>query len=148
MVAPNLAASATLYDTDETAWLDQTAELVRDRRLAEVDLDTLAEYLTDMARRDRREVGSRLALLLAHLLKWEFQPDKRTGSWRATIEVQRQELAELLESGTLRNHADEVLAKAYANGVRQAAAETGLDAPAFPAECPYMVEQLMSIDPE
>lgn len=148
MVAPNLAASATLYDTDETAWLDQTAELVRDRRLAEVDLDTLAEYLTDMARRDRREVGSRLALLLAHLLKWEFQPDKRTGSWRATIEVQRQELAELLESGTLRNHADEVLAKAYANGVRQAAAETGLDATAFPAECPYMVEQLMSIDPE
>lgn len=148
MVAPNLAASATLYDTDETAWLDQTAELVRDRRLAEVDLDTLAEYLTDMARRDRREVGSRLALILAHLLKWEFQPDKRTGSWRATIEVQRQELAELLESGTLRNHADEVLAKAYANGVRQAAAETGLDATAFPAECPYMVKQLMSIDPE
>ena len=145
MVATNPTATATLYDTDETAWLDQTAELVRDRRLAEVDLDTLAEYLSDMARRDRREVSSRLALLLAHLLKWRFQPEKRTGSWRATLEVQRQELAELLESGTLRNHADEVLPKAYENGVRQAAAETGLDATTFPAGCPYSVEQLMSL---
>lgn len=137
-------AEATLYDTDETAWLDQTADLVRDRRLAEVDLDTLAEYLTDMAHRDRREVGSRLALLLAHLLKWQFQPDRRTGNWRATIEVQRQELAELLESGTLRNHAAEVLAKAYENGVRQAIAETGLDAATFPADCPYTLEQALS----
>jgi len=145
MVAPNPVA--TLYATDETGWLDRTADLVRDRRLAEVDLDTLAEYLTDMARRDRREVGSRLALLLAHLLKWEFQPERHSGSWRATIEVQRQEMAELLESGTLRNHAAEVLAKAYENGVRQAAAETGLDATVFPAECPYSLEQVLEGEP-
>ena len=147
MVARLPAADATLYGADETAWLDQTAELVRERRLAEIDLDTLAEYLTDMARRDRREVGSRLALLLAHLLKWQFQPEKRTGGWRATIEVQRQELAELLESGTLRNQAGDVLAKAYENGVRQAAAETGLEASAFPAECPYSLDEVLS-EPE
>ncbi len=144
MVARISAAEATLYGADETAWLDQTADSVRERRLAEVDLDTLAEYLTDMARRDRREVGSRLALLLAHLLKWQLQPDRRTGSWRATIEVQRQELAELLESGTLRNHAGEVLAKAYENGVRQAVAETGFETGAFPADCPYTLEQALS----
>ena len=148
MIASTPATTVTHYETDETGWLDQTAELVRERRLAEVDLDTLAEYLTDMARRDRREVSSRLALLLAHLLKWQLQPDKRTGSWRATIEVQRQELAELLEGGTLRNHATEVLAKAYENGVRQAVAETGLDATAFPTECPYTVVQLLTVEPE
>ena len=127
MVQRTAEALAALYESDETAWLDATAELVRAGRLDQLDTHTLAEYLTDMARRDRREVTSRLGLLIAHLLKWQHQPDHRTGNWRATVEVQRQELAELLESGVLRNHAAEVLTKAYANGVRQAAAETGQD---------------------
>jgi hypothetical protein len=126
-----------LYERDETAWLEATAELIRSGRLEEVDRGNLAEYLADMARRDRREVTSRMSILIAHLLKWRYQPERRSGSWRNTVEIQRQELAELLESGTLRNHADEVLGKAYANGVRQVVAEPGLPESTFPAECPY-----------
>ncbi len=133
-----------LYERDETAWLEAMSELIRRGRLDEVDYPNLAEYLADMARRDRREVASRLAVLIAHLLKWRRQPDRRSGSWRVTVEVQRQELADLLESGVLRSHAGEILGKAYANGVRQAAAETGQPETTFPAGCPYTLDDVLS----
>lgn len=137
-------AAASPYETDETAWLEATADLLRRGRWDLVDAVLLADYLADMARRDRREVSSRLATLLAHLLKWRHQPDRRTGSWRTTIEVQRQELEELLESGTLRLHAEGILEKAYRNGVRQAAAESGLPESEFPQTCPYSLEDLLA----
>jgi Domain of unknown function DUF29 len=133
-----------LYEQDETAWLDAMSELIRLGRLDEVDYPNLAEYLADMARRDRREVTSRLAVLIAHLLKWRYQPERRSGTWRGTVEVQRQELAELLESESHRNHAIEVLSKAYANGVRQAVAETGLSEAVFPGVCPYSLDAVLS----
>jgi Domain of unknown function DUF29 len=134
MVQRTPAATAALYEVDETAWLELTAELIRNGRLADVELNTLAEYLTDMARRDRREVFGRLVVLLSHLLKWEYQPDHRSGSWRGTILEQQRELRQLLESGTLRNHAGAVFAEAYADARKQAAAETGLPRSAFPEQ--------------
>lgn len=137
MVQPTPAATATLYEVDETAWLEATAELLRQGRLEAVELDTLAEYLTDMTRRDRREVYSRLVTLLAHLLKWDYQPERRSGSWLASILEQQRELRQLLESGTLRNHADAVFADAYTEARKQAAAETGLARGAFPEQCPW-----------
>src|SRR5207237_10323477 len=115
--------TATLYEVDETAWLEATADLIRQGRFGEIERETLAEYLTDMAKRDRREVFSRLVVLLSHLLKWEYQPDRRSGSWRGTILEQQRELRQLLESGSLRNHATTVLADAYADARKQAAAE-------------------------
>jgi len=146
MIQPTLEALPILYETDETAWLEAMSELIAQGRLDELDYSHLGEYLADMARRDRREVKSRLAVLIAHLLKWTHQPDKRSGSWRGTIVVQRQELADLLSRGVLRDHAEAVLAETYTNGVEQAAAETGLPAETFPEECPYSVDQLLSAD--
>jgi hypothetical protein len=137
MVQRTPIATAALHEADETAWLEATAELIRSGRLGEVDLNTLAEYLTDMAKRDRREVFSRLVVLLAHLLKWEYQADRRCGSWRGTILEQQRELRQLLESGTLRNHALAVLADASAEARKQAAAETGVARTAFPEECAW-----------
>jgi Domain of unknown function DUF29 len=144
MVQRRVDSPASLYETDETAWLEGTAELVRLGSWDQIDSDSLAEYLTDMARRDRREVLSRLAVLIAHLLKWRHQPERRSGGWRETIESQRQELEGLLASATLRNHADQILEKAYGNGVRLAVSETGLAEATFPAECPYSVEDLLA----
>jgi hypothetical protein len=137
MVQRTPDASAALYLADETAWLEQAAELVRSGRVGEVDPHTLAECLSDMANRDRREVVSRLVVLLAHLLKWEHQPDRRSGSWRGTIREQRRELRQLPESGTLRNHAATVFAAAYAEARAQAADETELEISTFPAESPW-----------
>jgi hypothetical protein len=140
-VAPGLAS---LYEQDETAWLEQTARLVAQRRFGEIDHDHLSEYLWDMARRDKREVFSRLVTLLTHLLKWEYQPEHRSNSWRGTILEQRRELRQLLESGSLRRHAGEVLARAYQEAIQQAAAETGLASETFPAECAASLDELLA----
>jgi hypothetical protein len=141
-----LDALPTLYERDETAWLETMAELARDGRVEDFDLPHLAEYLSDMAKRDRREVESRLIVLLAHLLKWVHQPDQRSRSWRATVIEQRQELNSLASRGILRNHAAEVLAESYPKAVERAAAETGLASDRFPAECPYTLDQLLTVD--
>lgn len=135
---------ASLYEQDETAWLEQTASLVAQRRFGEIDQDHLSEYLSDMARRDKREVFSRLVTLLAHLLKWEYQPEHQSNSWRGTILEQRRELEQLFESGSLRRYASEVLSKAYQEAIQQAAADTGLAHETFPAECPSALEELLA----
>ena len=135
-----------LYERDETAWLEAMAELARDGRAEDLDLRHLAEYLFDMARRDRREVESRLAVLLSHLLKWTYQPDHRSRGWRATVIEQRQELNRLAGRGVLRNHAQEVLADVYTEAVERAAAETGALRDRFPAECPYTLDELLTVE--
>jgi len=132
-----------LYEADETAWLEESARFLDERRFDELDLTNLAEYLRDMARRDKREVLSRLTILLAHLLKWDRQPERRTASWRVTIDNQRDELNDLLESGTLRRHAEEMLARAYDRARRQAIADTGLSEADYPPESPLSIEQLL-----
>jgi hypothetical protein len=133
-----------LYDRDETAWLEAMSALAASGRFAEMDYRHLSEYLADMAKRDRREVFSRLVVLLSHPLKWEHQPEHRSGSWKGTIREQRRELRQLLESGTLRNHAEAVLADAYAEARRQAADETELSLDVFPVEEPRSLDELLA----
>src|SRR5436305_15132968 len=133
-----------LYERDETAWLEAMSALAAGGRYAEMDFEHLSEYLADMARRDRREVFSRLVVLLSHLLKWDCQPDRRSGSWRGTIREQRRELRQLVESGTLRNHAEAVLADAYAEARRQAADETGLSLDVFPLDDRRGLDELLA----
>jgi hypothetical protein len=147
MLPGTMVASPSLYQTDETAWLELMARLVVEHRLDELDYEHLGEYLSDMARRDRREVYSRLAILLTHLLKWEHQPEKRSGSWRGTILEQRSELRQLLDSGTLRNHAIDCLAEAYQDARGRASAETELPIATFPEEWSRSVDELIASEP-
>jgi hypothetical protein len=128
--APNLAE---LYEQDETAWLEIMSELASCGRYDEMDFRHLSEYLSDMAKRDRREMKSRLLVRLKHLLKWEHQLEKRSGSWSVSIREQRSELADIVESRVLRNHAEAILADVYAKARRYAAEETGFDLNVFPA---------------
>jgi hypothetical protein len=132
-----------LYEADETAWLESMSELIKQRRLDKLDLRHLSEYLDDMARRDRKEVTSRLRILVAHLLKWDCQPRKRSRSWSGTITSQRHDLQFDLESKTLRNHAEAVLPAVYAKAVQLAVDETGLPKDQFPSECPYTLQQIL-----
>lgn len=133
-----------LYERDETAWLEAMAELVASRRLDEIDYPHLSEYLADMARRDRREVFSRLIVSLSHRLKWEYQPERRAGSWRATIREHRRELRQLVESGTLYNHASDVFAEAYAEARKQAADECECSLETFPAICAWDLDAVVN----
>jgi hypothetical protein len=144
MIQQTSLSWAALYETDETAWLEATAELARTGRMDQIDPGILAEYLTDMAKRDRREVFSRLVVLLAHLLKWQYQPEGRSRSWQGTILEQQQELRPFLESGTLRNHALAVLGDAYTQACQRAAVETGLSRSTFPEACPWDLEAALA----
>ena len=136
-----------LYRADETAWLEAMSALAAGGRFAEMDYPNLGEYLADMAHRDRREVFSRLVVLLTHLLKSAHQPGRAGGSWRATIREQRRELRQLLESRTLRAHALAVLADAYAEARLQAADETELALDTFPAENAWDLDSALG-DPD
>jgi len=136
----------TLYEQDETAWLESMSELIRLGRFEAIDYPNLAEYLTDMAGRDRREVRSRLVMLLMHLLKWAHQPEKRSRSWRTTVLNQQQELRVLAGRGVLRVHANEVLVEAYQDAIDLATSETGLNREVFPSECSYSFDQLLVIE--
>jgi hypothetical protein len=136
-----------LYAEDETAWLEEMADRIAAGERDSLDFASLQEYLTDMANRDRREVYSRLVVLIAHVLKWQHQPDRRSGGWQATIFEQRRELKGAASKGVLRRHADDVLADAYADAVEEAAGETGLPAATFPADCPYTFDDLLAFVP-
>jgi aconitase A len=147
MIASPAIPLHDLYEADETAWLDAMAVLVAEGRTSEFDLPNLQEYLESMAKRDRKEMTSRMRVLLAHLLKWEYQPDKRSKSWKLTILEQRNELEfDCTYSRTLRNHAEAELASVYAKAVIDAAYETGMEMSDFPAECPWTLEQLLADD--
>lgn len=97
-----------------------------------------------MAGRDRREVVGRLVILLAHLLEWDYQPDRRSRSWQATILEQQRELRQFLQSRTLRHHAEATFDAAYLDAIKQAAAETGLPRSHFPADCPWNLDVVLT----
>jgi hypothetical protein len=132
------------YDIDIAAWAQEQARLLRARRFDVLDIEHIAEEIEDVGKSEQRELASRLAVLLAHLLKWQYQPKRRDNGWRRTIIAQRKEIAYHLEEapslkGKLTDPRwfDMVWAKALA----QAASETGLDV--FPEECPWTAGEIL-----
>jgi hypothetical protein len=146
MAAVKTESLSTLFEQDETAWLEIMADLVSKKRFKEIDHRNLSEYLTDMAIRDRREVKSRLVMLLSHLLKWQFQIEGRSESWHGTIREQRLQLQILLESATLRKHAEDILPDAYEKARKHAAGETGCKISRLPKQCTWTIDELLSDD--
>ena len=140
-----MAGSAMLHDQDFYAWTVQQADLLKQRRLAEVDIESIVEELECMGASERRELINRLAVLMAHLLKWQFQPELRGNSWQNTIAVQRFDVKELLEDNpSLAASLNERMEKAYRKSVMLAVGETGLSKMAFPVACSFSTEQLLS----
>jgi hypothetical protein len=132
----------SLYDSDFYAWTQQQAQLLRNKALSDLDIIHLAEELEDMGRSEKRELASRLEVLLMHLLKWQFQPGFRSRSWQLTIKEQRLRLEKhLAENPSLKALLPEYLPRAYQLAVIGAEKETGLDI--FPDDCPYLVEEIL-----
>jgi hypothetical protein len=135
----------TLYEADFYAWTQEQAKLLRAQQWDLVDVENLVEEIETLGRQERRELRNRLTILLGHLLKWRFQPEKRTNSWLATIREQRREVATLLqENPSLKSYLDEALHLAYQSGVDLAVRETNLPHESFPGACPYLLEQALS----
>ena len=135
------------YEEDLYAWTREQAALLRAHRTEGLDWDHLAEELESMVGRDRRELESRLCVILLHLLKWQAQPELRGASWRKTLRTQRREIRNLLrQSPSLRRHVPTMTLEAYQDAVKDAVDETGLPADRFPADCPYAPADALAED--
>lgn len=143
---------SSLYENDFSSWAATNADLLRSGRFAELDIEHLLEELADMGVSERNELESRLAILLAHLLKWQFQyrllsdrwKEFKEDSWRSTLIEQRNRIAKRLrKSPSLTSKLDEVIAEAYQDAVGIAAKETGFSPDTFPVQCPYSLEQIL-----
>jgi hypothetical protein len=147
MSTPTLAET---YDQDFYAWAMKNAELLRTGRLVEIDAENIAEELESMGKSQKRALSSRLAVLLAHLLKWTAQKEQReryANSWRAAIREQRRRIDKLLqESPSLQPALSAAFAEAYPSAVDQAVAETNLPDGTFPEHCPFALEQALDTD--
>ncbi len=133
-----------LHDSDFYAWSLEQAALLRAGRVQEADLAAIAEEIESMGKTEKRELVSRLTVLLLHLLKWQGQPAARGNSWRLMVANARDEIADLLaDNPSLKTVIDEVTASAYRYARRKAAIEMGLGEDEFPAQCPWSFAEAM-----
>ena len=139
-----MPATAELYHQDYHAWITGQAALLRQGRIQDIDPDLLAEELEAMGRRERNELVSRLIILIAHLLKWQHQPEHRTSSWRGSIVEQRVQVSrEMRLSPSLKAFLADAINEAYPDARHIASQETGIRSEAFPADCPYQANQIL-----
>lgn len=143
----SVKSRSTPIESDFALWSAEQAALLRAGRLDRLDRDNLAEEIESLGRGEESEIESRLNVLLLHLLKWRFQPEQHSNSWKATLLEQRRRIARRIrQSPSLRNHPADVLDEEYEVARLAAAGETGLALGVFPAACPFTIEQIL--DPE
>jgi hypothetical protein len=142
--ASKIPAAPAQHDNDFYSWAMETAGALRAHRFEAIDWEAVAEELEDMGRSERRELENRLEVLLAHLLKWSFQPQGRSSSWRGTIKEQRRKTARLLRQNPgLKPLIPEILADAYCSAMAVAERDTGIDEETFPETYPWDFERIM-----
>jgi len=136
----------TSYEADVVAWANEQASLIRAGQFDLLDLEHIAEEIDDVGKSEQRELASRMAVLLAHLLKWQYQPARRSNSWRHTLTTQRKEVSYALkEAPSLRTKFtdEEWLEIVWAKAKTMAESETGLDLESFPENCPWTIANVL-----
>jgi hypothetical protein len=142
-------SAATPYDKDVILWSEQQARLLRAGRFSMLDIEHLADEIEDVGKSEKREFASRMAVLLAHLLKWSRQPKMRTRSWRSTIVVQRKRIALAIKATpSLKAVMRDPLWQEdiWLDALAQAQKETGLAEDELPDACPWSMEQAVDQD--
>ena len=142
-----------LYDTDFVEWTANTAELLRQGRFDEIDLEHVAEEIEDMGKRDFKAARSQLLRMLVHLIKQKIQPERDGKSWRGSIlNARREILAEINDSPSLRRRLSGVIEDVYRDAVEDALKETGLlgqsDTLGIPDRCPLSLAELLADRPD
>lgn len=146
MLGKSIANPNSLYEQDFYMWIETTAQQLKEGKFDEVDLTNLIEEIESMGRSEKRELKSRLIVLLMHLLKWQYQPEKRSESWRSTISEQRICIEGLLEdSPSLKPLISEVFDDCYQKARLKAADETGIKLNFFPKESPFSLEETLQV---
>ena len=139
----------TPYETDVILWSQEQARALRERDFSRLDIEHLADEIEDVGKSEKRELASRMAVLLAHLLKWRSQPERRSQSWRNTINLQRKRIALLIKATP---SLEVVLSEPdwreamWLDAIMQASRETGLDEGAFPEARPWNLNETLAAD--
>lgn len=144
---PTAVTNPNLYEKDFYLWIKTTAKQLKNGNFAEIDLDNLIEEIESMGRSEKRALKSNLLVLLMHLLKYKYQPEKCSNSWLSTIFEHRRRLKEdLTESPSLKKYLSEVFNECYQDARKQAALETGLSLDTFPVDSPFTTEESLNQD--
>ncbi|MCY7283046.1 MAG: DUF29 domain-containing protein [Cyanobacteria bacterium CAN_BIN43] len=140
----NPVQSPSLYEQDFYQWTQEMAIALRAGRVSALDWKNLAEEIESLGQSDRRALESRLVVLLLHLLKWRYQSEYRTGSWKATISEQRRRIRVLLEdSPSLKPYLLQCLENCFKDGRRQASDEANQALEVFPQVCPFLEAEIL-----
>lgn len=138
--------SAT-YAADFNLWIQRTVQLLREHHWHEIDLEHLIEEIEGLSKSEQRGIVSQLARLLLHLLKWQYQPQRRTDSWLDSITDARTQIELAIEdSPSLKNYAAEQLEQSYQRARRQAVKQTEKPLSVFPEKCPYSIDLVLEND--
>jgi Domain of unknown function DUF29 len=144
---PTNLINSNLYNEDFYLWIETTAKQLKDGKFAEIDLANLIEEIESMGRSEKRALKSNLLVLLMHLLKYKYQPEKRSNSWLSTIFEHRRRLKEdLSESPSLKKYFSDVFNESYQDARKQASLETGLSLDTFPVDCPFTTDEILNQD--
>ncbi|MGE5657786.1 MAG: DUF29 domain-containing protein [Actinomycetota bacterium] len=135
----------SLYEVDYLRWIEVTVEKLRSQDYSEIDWEWVIEELKEMGRSEGRSLKSHLVILVMHLLKWQFQPEMRSGNWKGSIVEHRRQIRDALkESPSLKLYLEEVFAECYSDAVEQVSAETELPGEIFPPACPYPLVEVLA----
>lgn len=143
----NSSMNHTSYETDVVAWANEQAALIRAGHFNQLDLSHIAEEIEDVGKSEQRELASRMAVLLMHLLKWQFQSDKRTNSWTATIKTQRRLLVRRIQktpSLAPMLTDPEWIDEMWVDATAAAEKETGIDQITFQEVCPWTMADVLT----
>jgi hypothetical protein len=134
-----------LYEKDIVDWANEQARLLRAGLFTRLDIEHIAEEIEDVGKSERRELKSRMAVLLAHLLKWKYQPERRGNSWRRTIKIQRRSvIRNVTETPSLKPELQNTLwwEQVWDDAVSNVLKEVEIDD--LPETCPWLVDEILS----
>ncbi len=132
------------YDQDFSRWVQETAQLLREKRWSELDLEHLIEEVEDLGKSERRALSSQLERVLIHLLKWHYQPERRSDSWLDSINDGRVQILKIIKDNpSLNDFPGSRLEEDYTDARRYAAKQTGLPLATFPMDCPFAIGQIL-----
>jgi|JI9StandDraft_1071089.scaffolds.fasta_scaffold299604_1 hypothetical protein len=137
------------YEKDIVAWANEQASFIRAGRFELLDLEHIAEEIEDVGKSEQRELENRMAILLAHLLKWQYQPARRGASWQKTIKVQRTQVNRRIQKTPSFKHTlqdTEWWEDTWGDAITQASKETGIELTVFPEICPWTPEQILDLE--
>lgn len=135
----------SLYEEDFNLWIDTTAKILRERQIEQLDFKNLIEELESMGRSEKDALESNFVVVLMHLLKYKYQPQRRSNSWLSSIYEHRRRIRRAFsKSPSLKNYLNEVFAECYQDARQEASLETGLQLEIFPIECSFNVEETLN----